>query len=112
MSLRYVYSLTAAMLCGFAIFVRAAGMSVVLAALALCAAAAFLVLAMKTGTGQEAGKHRPLCEEDLTADNKAELVRLLDNGQFGTAVKQVRLWFRHVNEDQAQAFVLALSRDR
>lgn len=32
--------------------------------------------------------------EDLDKEQRAELQRLLANGQFGAAVGQVRLWFR------------------
>ncbi|OFP67723.1 hypothetical protein HMPREF2976_10025 [Corynebacterium sp. HMSC077D10] len=51
-------------------------------------------------------------EKVLNEEQTAELERLLDNGQFGVAVGQVRLWFRGTSEEEAEAVVHSLAQGR
>lgn len=107
--MRYVYSALAVVFCLVAIAGRAFdwGGFVVFGALVL--AALMLVLTMRQRQGDQPGKDRPLVLRDLDESQRAELARLLDQGQFGTAVKQVRLWFKYVSADDAEAVVRAIS---
>ncbi|MFS0246281.1 hypothetical protein ACL1B8_09050 [Corynebacterium striatum] len=47
--------------------------------------------------------------EDLDESQREKLRRLLDNGQFGTAVKQVQLWFKGVGYEHAEEIVRQLT---
>ena len=42
-------------------------------------------------------------------EQRAEIERLLGNGQFGTAVNQVRLWFRGTSHERATEIVQQLT---
>lgn len=42
---------------------------------------------------------------ELDREQREEIQRLVDFGQYGTAVSQVRLWFRNVDQQQAAAIV-------
>lgn len=103
--MRYVYSTVAALFCLFAIVARAVDLPFVLIIISLMCAAIFLVLAVRQDMSNRPGRDRPLAVDDLDEKKRAEIQRLLDEGQYGTAVKQVRLWFRHVEHDEAEAIV-------
>lgn len=51
-------------------------------------------------------------ERVLTESQTQEIERLLEAGQFGVAVGQVRLWFRGTSEEEAEAVVHALAQGR
>ena len=44
----------------------------------------------------------------LDDGQKAEIKKLLAEGKFGTAVNQVKLWYRNVSTDEAQSTVREL----
>ena len=65
----------------------------------------FLVLALRSNF--EPAKEATF--EDLDKEQRAELQRLLANGQFGAAVGQVRLWFRGTSQGRAEEIVKQLA---
>src|SRR5699024_1103197 len=103
--MRYAYSGLAAVLCLAALLANLADMPMFIALACLAVAAIFLVLALRSNQTPRPGKDRELQRADLT-DEQAEKIRaLLADGQFGTAVKQIQLWFKHVPYESAEAFI-------
>src|SRR5699024_5246445 len=103
--MRYAYSGLAAVLCLAALLANLADMPMFIALACLAVAAIFLVLALRSNQTPRPGKDRELQRADLT-DEQAEKIRaLLADGQFGTAVKQIQLWFKHVPYESAAGFI-------
>ncbi len=69
-------------------------------------------IALVIGLVQQGKTLEKSTDKVLTEEQTAELERLLDNGQFGVAVGQVRLWFRGTSEEEAEAVVHSLAQGR
>ncbi len=69
-------------------------------------------IALVIGLVQQGKTLEKSTDKVLTEEQTAELERLLDNGQFGVAVGQVRLWFRGASEEEAEAVVHSLAQGR
>ena len=74
-------------------------------ALPLAPAFIFLVVGMLKSRSEQ----RPVQFEDLEGWHREELQGLLDNGQFGTAVRQVQMWFRGTSHERAEEIVRRLT---
>ena len=102
--MRYLYFTLAGLGCAAAVALRAMTGAPWASLIAIIIAAVFLVLglreSMTPAKSYEAG--------DLSEDQKKELRRLIGNGKYGTAVKQVQLWFRGVSYDKAEQIVRSL----
>lgn len=72
----------------------------------------FAAIALAIGFVQQGKALEKSTDKALTEEQTAELERLLDNGQFGVAVGQVRLWFRGTSEEEAEAVVHSLAQGR
>lgn len=103
--MRYTYSGIAALFCLAALLANFADMPVFVPLLCLVAAAVFLVLALRTNQAPQPGRERELTRDDLSNDQVDKIKALLADGQFGTAVKQIQLWFKYVSYDEAESFV-------
>lgn len=103
--MRYLYFALAALGCIAALILRAMTGQPWAPLVALVAAAVFLVL----GLMQSAKPAAAVSAEDLDESQREKLRRLLDNGQFGTAVKQVQLWFKGVGYEHAEEIVRQLT---
>ena len=102
--MRTVYLVLAALACIAAVAARAAtGAPWPLVALII--AAVFLALALRANF--QRAEEATL--DDLDKEQRAEIKRLLGNGQFGTAVNQVRLWFRGTSHERATEIVQQLT---
>ena len=95
----------AALACVAAVAARAATGTPWLPLVALIIGGVFLVLALRSNF--EPAKEATF--EDLDKEQRAELQRLLANGQFGAAVGQVRLWFRGTSQGRAEEIVKQLA---
>ena len=102
--MRALYLTLSALLCVVAIVGRVWTGGPWLSLVAMVAAAIFLTLGLR-GRAQKA----PVDVASLAEWQREELKVLLAQGQFGTAVKQVRLWFRDASEDDAAAIVQQLT---
>lgn len=69
-------------------------------------------IALVIGLVQQGKTLEKSTDKVLTEEQTAELERLLDNGQFGVAVGQVRLWFRGTSEEEAEEVVHSLAQGR
>ncbi len=98
--------LLAGLLCLAAVIGQLVGLPRVGALALLAGAAVFLALGFVT-----VGKRRDPGEVELDEEQRAEITRLLEEGKYGTAIGQVRLWFRNATDDDAEAVVRALARD-
>ena len=103
--MRYAYSGLAAVLCLAALLANLADMPMFIALACLAVAAIFLVLALRSNQTPRPGKDRELQRADLTDEQAEKIKALLADGQFGTAVKQLQLWFKHVPYESAEAFI-------
>ena len=103
--MRYLYFFLAALGCIAALLLRAMTGQPWMPLVALLAGAAFLAL----GLWRSARPATPVSETDLSEEQRAELNRLLENGQFGTAVKQVQLWFKGTDYNHAEKIVRGLN---
>lgn len=65
----------------------------------------FLVVGMLKSRSEQ----RPVELEDLEKWQKEELQGLLGNGQYGTAVRQVQMWFRGTSHERAEEIVQRLT---
>lgn len=103
--MRTVYLVLAALACIAAVAARAATGAPWLPLVALIIAAVFLALALRANfqRAEEA------TIDDLDKEQRAEIKRLLGNGQFGTAVNQVRLWFRGTSHERETEIVQQLT---
>ena len=61
------------------------------------------------GMLQQRREQRPVEFGDLEEWHKEDLKRLLDNGQYGTAVRQVQMWFRGTSHERAEEIVRRLT---
>lgn len=103
--MRYAYSALAAVFCLAALLANLLDMSRIIALICLGVAAVFLVLALRSNQSPQPGRDRELSRDDLDNSQVEKIESLLADAQFGTAVKQVQMWFKHVGYDEAQAFV-------
>ncbi|MER0091364.1 hypothetical protein [Corynebacterium sp. KPL2680] len=103
--MRTVYLVLAALACIAAVAARAVTGTPWLPLVALIIAAVFLALALRANF--QRAEEATL--EDLDKEQRAEIKRLLGNGQFGTAVNQVRLWFRGTTHERATEIVQQLT---
>lgn len=103
--MRNLYLVLAALACIAAVVARAATGTPWLPLVALIIGGVFLVLALRSNF--EPAKEATF--EDLDKEQRAELQRLLANGQFGAAVGQVRLWFRGTSQERAEEIVKQLA---
>lgn len=110
--MRYVYSLLAVLACVVVILARDFHWPGVVIVVGLIVAAAFLALALFRGDQDRPGKDRPLRQADFSPEREDEIRELVSAGKYGTAVKQVRLWYRHVGHDEAEAMVSQLTTGR
>ena len=103
--MRTLYLVLAALACVAAVVARAATGTPWLPLVALLVGGLFLALVLRSNVQptQEATL------EDLDKEQRAEIKRLLANGQFGAAVGQVRLWFRGTSQDRAEKIVKQLT---
>ena len=95
--MRYAYSGFAAVFCLAALLANLADLPTLIALVCLAAAAVFLVLALRTNQTPQPGKDRELTRSDLSDEQVEKIRALLADGQFGTAVKQIQLWFKYVS---------------
>lgn len=105
--MRTVYFTLAAVACVMALLIRALTSHVPVALFALLLAAVFLVLGLR----KTARLRRPQ-PVHMNEEQEEELRRLVDVGQYGTAVGQVRLWFRDATQEEAVAIVDGLAHRR
>lgn len=106
--MRYVLFALSAFFCLAAIGSQLFGAPRLVAVACMVLAAIALVIGLvQQGKTLEKSTDKVLTEEQI-----AELERLLDNGQFGVAVGQVRLWFRGASEEEAEAVVHSLAQGR
>ncbi|MGO1902560.1 MAG: hypothetical protein ACTH1F_02905 [Corynebacterium casei] len=103
--MRYAYSIAAAIFCLGALLANLLDMSRVIALICLGVAAVFLILALRANQTPQPGRDRDLSRDDLSNDQMDKIRSLLADGQFGTAVKQIQLWFKNVSYGEAEAFV-------
>ena len=103
--MRYAYSGLAAVFCLAALLANLADLPTFIALVCLAAAAVFLILALRTNQTPQPGKDRELDRADLSDEQVEKIQDLLADGQFGTAVKQIQLWFKYVSYDDAEAFI-------
>jgi membrane protein implicated in regulation of membrane protease activity len=103
--MRYAYSGLAAVFCLAALLANLADLPTLIALVCLAAAAVFLILALRTNQTPQPGKDRELDRADLSHEQVEKIQDLLADGQFGTAVKQIQLWFKYVSYDDAEAFI-------
>ncbi|MEX3517110.1 hypothetical protein VVR26_06610 [Corynebacterium camporealensis] len=108
--MRIFYFLAAVVFCIAAIVLRAWTGSPALPVVAIIGAGLFLVLGFSTHSGDTPGRDRPLELSDVDEKKRQTIRDLLDQGHYGTAVKQVRLWFRHVDQEGAEEVVQQLAR--
>ena len=102
--MRYVYSGFAALLCLAALLANLGDMPTFVALACLAVAAIFLVLALRTNQTLP-GRGRELTRADLSDDQAKKIKTLLAEGQFGTAVNQIQLWFKYVSYAEAESFI-------
>ncbi|APT83260.1 hypothetical protein [Corynebacterium ammoniagenes] len=103
--MRYVYSGFAALLCLAALLANLGDMPTFVALACLAVAAIFLVLALRTNQTLQPGRGRELTRADLSDDQAKKIKTLLAEGQFGTAVNQIQLWFKYVSYAEAESFI-------
>lgn len=103
--MRNLYLVLATLACVAAVVARAATGTPWLPLVVLLIAGLFLALALRSNF--QPAKEAAL--EDLDKEQRAELQRLLANGQFGAAVGQVRLWFRGTSQERAEEIVKKLA---
>ena len=106
--MRYVLFALSAFFCLAAIGSQLCGAPRLVAVACMVLAAIALVI----GLVQQGKTLEKSTDKVLTEEQTAELGRLLDNGQFGVAVGQVRLWFRGASEEEAEAVVHSLAQGR
>ena len=99
-----LYGLSA-LLCIAAVIAKIVVGGVALPLALLVPAFIFLVVGML----QQRREQRPVQFEDLEGWHREELQGLLDNGQFGTAVRQVQMWFRGTSHERAEEIVRHLT---
>ena len=103
--MRYAYSALAAVFCLAALLANLLDVSRIFPLVCLGIAAVFLVLALRANQTPQPGRDRELSRVDLDNAQVEKIEGLLADGQFGTAVKQIQLWFKHVSYGEAEGFV-------
>lgn len=102
--MRSLYLGLAAALCVVALALRLFDVSSLAALLALLLAGIFLVLGLRVVAADRAP--HPI---ELDGEKRATLREMLDRGDEATAIRQVQLWFRDANPEQARRVVAELS---
>lgn len=87
-----------------ALALRLFDVSTLAALLALLLAGIFLVLGLRVVAASRAPQ--PI---ELDGEKRATLREILDRGDEATAIRQVQLWFRDANPEQARRVVAELS---
>ena len=103
--MRYLLYGLSALLCLAAVFAKLFYGGFALPFALLVPAFVFLVVALLKHQSEQ----RPVEFEDLEGWHKEELQGLLDNGQYGTAVRQVQMWFRGTSHERAEQIVQRLT---
>lgn len=111
--MRYVLYTLSALFCLATLFVRMAGGSAWMAVGCVLLAGLFLVLGIMrdraTGKITVRDEERSLSAADLDETQRDTIKALLDDGKFGTAVKQIQLWFRETGYETAARVVKELA---
>ena len=104
--MRYISFGMAALLCVTAIVTQMTGSPRYVALAQLAVAFVFLVVGLALSQ-RGSGAQGPV---ELDVEQEKEIKRLLSQGQYGTAVGQVRLWHRTLSKEEAEEMVQNLGK--